>query len=283
MLCGDRERLEDHLVHLLSGSVSATAEQLMQQLKVRGLSYSIQAVYMELRKLQAEGVVIKARGLYSLRLSWVFNLTDFADRAYATCVDAPLPDELLPSPGKKIRWNFSNLVRADSFYLQVITKLLIDPAVSAVYTVIDHPWFLFMQNRDEAKYRDILRHQIKRHFLLVENGTPLDRQQLRFYDTGENRPIAYAFSDEFNLSKTASLTSFLGDFVVYEKLPSLTRAAFESIYTDTPSLNKVDYARVIRLLTSHSPASVILERNETKAKRWIKKLSEYLPLPSPAR
>ena len=276
MLAGDKERLEDHLVHLLSRSASATAEHLMESLKERKLSYSIQAVYKELRKLQAEGIVIKARGLYSLRLSWIFNITDLADMAYATCIDAPFTEEMLPLSKKKVQWKFNNLIRADNFYLQVLTRLLVDPNVRFGFTVIDHPWFLFMQGKDEAKYTKIVEHQRKRHYILVEHDTPLGRAQLKFYDDGEES-MSYAFSPGLGLSRHASCTAFIGEFILCEKLQRATKLVVDALYEKTHSSRNLDHGEILSLFTRTCSPTVVLERNEAKVRRWVRKFSEYFP------
>lgn len=276
MLSGDKEQLEDFLVHILSQTAAATAEQLIGKLKEQRLAYSVQAVYKELRKLQAQGVVIKARGLYSLRLSWIFNLTDLADRAYATYIDAPFPDELLPPSKKKAIWKFSNLLRADNFYLQILTKLLLDPSVRSANTVIDHPWFLFLQGKDESKFQRILEQQRKHQYVLIENNTPLDRLQVKFWDSaGEHKAVIHTFSNDLDLSRTASITTFIGEYVVQERLPAATKKAFDELYRRTRSLRDLNYEEIIRLCTMPSQASVILEKNAVKAQKWWKKISEY--------
>lgn len=272
MLKAAREKLEDVIVSILSHHAAIAADDLFSELKRRKLTYTLQALYKELRKLQKLGVVVKGRGLYSLRLAWILSLTDLADRAYAAYIDAPLPHELLPESEKRFRWTFTNPVRADDFYMQILTKILMRPEVKAAWTVLEHPWFLFVSAHMEQKHQEILKQQRKRHFMVVENDTPLDRAQMHIYDGIWARG---SVTDELNICTTYSIVSAVGEYVLSEKLPVAARKGFSRIYSETRSIKNLNFKTISALCNTPGTSSVVLERNPEKSRQLIKKMEQF--------
>jgi len=272
MLEAVKKKLEDILVRILSENAALSAESLYRELKRRKGSYTLQALYKELRKLQQQGVVVRARGLYSLRLSWILSLTNLADRAYATCIDSPFPEELLPESEKRVKWAFNDMNRADDFYMQVLTKLLLAPSAPAAYTAMEHPWFLFMNTQNELNHQRVLEQERKKQFVVLENDTPLDRAQVHLYD---NISIKFAFSPELGICTTYSIVSAIGDFVLSEKLPARARSGFAEVYGKTRSMKDLNFKTITRICNTTGPSSVILERNPEKSRFLIKKLERF--------
>ncbi len=272
MLKAAKEKLEDVLVSILSEHAAMSADALFSEFKRRKLDYSLQALYKELRKLQKLGVVVKGRGSYSLRLAWILSLTDLADQAYATHIDSPLSEGIPPENEKRFRWTFTNPVRADDFYMQMVTKILLGPGVKSACTVLEHPWFHFVSAHMEHEHQKILRQQRKKHYMVVENDTPLDRAQMLLYD---GVWAMGAFSDELRICTTYSIVTAVGEYIISEKLPAAARKGFSRVYSETRSLKDLNFKTISDLCNTRGTSSVVLERNPDKSRQLAKKLERF--------
>lgn len=272
MLKATKEKLEDAIVGILSDHAAIAADELHLELKRRKLSYTIQALYKELRKLQQLGVVVKGRGLYSLRLSWILSLTDLADRAYTKYVDSPFPRELLPDSEKRMRWAFTSMLRADDFYMQVLTKLLMSPSAQSAYTAMEYPWFLFPHIHHELNHQRILDRQHRTQYVVLETDTPLVRAQVRVYD---DMHVKCAFSSSPGMCGTYSIVTAIGDFILSQKLPAAARKGFAGLYARTRSLKDLNPKAISSLCNTAGTSAVVLERNPEKSKSITGKLEGF--------
>ena len=67
-LLSDNRKLERYLIELLAALPSIQAEELrLAANKIANRSFTLQAVYQELRKLEKQGIVVRKAGNYSLR------------------------------------------------------------------------------------------------------------------------------------------------------------------------------------------------------------------------
>ena len=89
MILGTTQKVENAIVLLLARTPALSADQLHKQISADYRRVSVQAVYKELRKLAAEGVVWKRAGAYQLSASWVLNFSELADRMYHTLSESP--------------------------------------------------------------------------------------------------------------------------------------------------------------------------------------------------
>ena len=96
MLISNRQALQDRVVELLGAAPALTALELQESLGEHARECTLQAVYQELRKLIAAGVVVKTGQHYSLRIAWLLEILAFADKAYLSHLTNATVVELLP-------------------------------------------------------------------------------------------------------------------------------------------------------------------------------------------
>ena len=141
MLLTPNISLENLLVELMAKRPSATAATLLDQLQGSGHSYSIQAIYKELRKLQSQGVVLKRNGEYSLHLSWILNLLSLADKMFDTQTGPGATASVLPAEGEKKNYRFGKLSHVDDFWIHALLVILQNSTARTLYQWLPHPWF----------------------------------------------------------------------------------------------------------------------------------------------
>ena len=81
----------------------------------RSRGYTLRAVYKELNKLDREGIIIKVKNQYALRLAWVDNLISFTDRLSDTYLtpewlNPVLSGSLNLGPKESLRYSVAYLV-----------------------------------------------------------------------------------------------------------------------------------------------------------------------------
>jgi hypothetical protein len=123
MLFQTYETLSEHIVEIL-GNQHAISVRKMHSLLLRTQKCSIQAIYKELRKLQEGGVAVKIKKFYSLRIPWVIEFTSFADRIKRRYLESSQLAATLPEYNKKEIWHFSNLLRLNDFWSQLLLLLI---------------------------------------------------------------------------------------------------------------------------------------------------------------
>lgn len=273
MLLQPEENLEELLVKLLAGQAGCTAASLQKAVAHNGRLYSIQAVYKELGKLEIQGVVVKAAKKYSLRAPWVLEFADLAQTALQTYADAKLAQVSLPKVGERQIWHFTDLLKLNNFWSQVLLVLLQQSGENSLLTWMPHPWFHLVYSKQEQQYLKAL--ELTRTQLYLINGgqTFLDHWAERFWQA-EHIHFSLAASP-FAEEDTSIYYNVVGDYLITGRLDKEITREIERLYQQTVSMETLDLPEVFRIFNSRVRATLWVEHKPEKAAAIRKKFERY--------
>src|SRR5262245_28859975 len=85
---------------------------------------TLQAVYKELRVLEAMQIVVRGGGVYSLSLAWLLSARQQLLQTYDKYLSTDLRLQLLPEKGQRRTWRFTDLLSFDRLIVQVVLAAL---------------------------------------------------------------------------------------------------------------------------------------------------------------
>ena len=271
MLQSTHQTLPDLLVRLLGTHSAQRVDDLQAQLERLGKHYTVQAIYKELRRLQASGVVLSSKTRYSLDLTWIMHLERFVEVAKGIHLDSANAPTVLPPIGAKTRWSFSTLIKLDDFWVQIIWMMFLRSTEKVYYTWAPHPWYYFGQAEKLEQFYAALSAKGRLIHLVMGGRSPIDR----FYASKvDPRLFKVLMAPDLFPDKRHQHFGVIGDFILVVTLEPPLARQIDAFFDETKSVEKLKYDRILRLLNTGTKATLQVENNPAKAVRMLKVFRE---------
>lgn len=265
--------LDRLLIELLSRRHGFSASELRSKASERaGRAYSLSAVYKELSKLQENGIVVKLRNSYALSLSYVLDSLHFADRLRETYFSEGFLGKLLPEPGKRERWRFRSLLRANELWNQLILAVLRRSPGRTMYAWVPHPWFALIDGPREERLHRALELSSARVRTIFGEDARLDRQSERRY---RGRGHSFSFARGPFAGQSDRYLDVIGDFVITVALDGATTARISRALSIRGGSAPNDPSTIVRALTAPCGLTLTLAHDPKLARRLEKSFVEY--------
>ena len=272
MLLRANENLEDLIVRILARKQKLAAKQIHKNICNETKSYSLQGVYKELGKLQNEGVVVKNKGVYSLRLPWILELVSLADTMARQYIESIPGDLILPSENKKTTWYFTSLFRLNDFWSQILLHIIQQSTSKTVLAWNAHPWVHLAQTRQEAQFIRSLKLAHSKMYLIVGGKTALDTWAQQFWDPSI---VEYSFNKSTYDNNRNEYINIIDEYILTIKLTNDMADQIEQLYQQTTSIDVLNVADIIELFNSRTKAKITLEKNHRKAKIHVQRFKRF--------
>ena len=262
MILQGKQTLEEKIVTLLIKQANLTVEDIHRKISDESKNYSLPAIYKELGKLEFQGVVVKDKKRYSLRLPWVIDFLSLADLVSHTYLDNPTLASVLPNMGEKKIWHFTNLLRLNNFWAQVLLILVHHSTGKQLFTWMPHSWFHLIYTDSEAQYLKSLRLAHIHLYLICGGNGPLDRWSERFWKSSH---ISYSFSKIPFSDDPFTYVNIVGDYISTVKLDRKIHDIIDHLYQSTSTVIEINFEHILSLLQQKVKAVMWLEHNPIKA------------------
>lgn len=264
MLFDSHTSLEERIVQRLTHKPNSTANDILLHIE-KQKAYSVQGLYKELRKLEANGVVVKSAQRYSLRIPWVLECLDFAEELRNNYTTHANEIVRMPEAGKKSIWHFTNLLQLNNFWSQVLVFALQKTQQSELFSYMPHPWYHLVYTDQERQYVQSLKRVGTTLYVINRGKTYLDTWAERFW---KEPYIEYSFYPKaFGQVPQNTYINCIGDFVLTVKLSASITKDIEKLYTQTRGAEDINYAEIFQVFHQRANATMWLEKNLTKAKK----------------
>jgi hypothetical protein len=238
MLLSSEQKLDDLIIQWLVAHPLSTAEQLHQLARRTERACSIQAIYLQLAKLEQIGVIRKIRQRYILHMNWVNEFSTFADKMVSSYQQSNPIKKILPEEGEQIVWRLPSIAIAVRSMTQVVLALLEVYENQPFCEWAPLIWF-HLATGDEQSFLDSLEKGRHSYYLCSGTNTALDRS----YKAGFPKiPGGIRLAECPLKSQPRHHTAVVGDYYIQCKFPSgLERdlheiaKSFEEIAQRTPS------------------------------------------------
>lgn len=275
MLCAADKKLEELIIETLGEEPCLKADALRQRIATRARGFSIQAVYQELRKLERRGVVVRKRGLYTLRLLWLVELSNFANSSYASFLrSGALLNEVPEERGKK-RWTFSNLRQLLDLWTELTFSLVAKVALEdrTLFEHVEHVWFHTANPVNEAQFVRAMKRERVKYVLVCRGRTYLDTT---YRETVEKLGGRCSFGAGSFPGSAEAYLSLLGNYLIEVKLSTALAAKVRDFYRGTKRAEDLNPQALLQFAALRGRCSLELIFNPERARRERKKFETFL-------
>lgn len=257
------------IVSALARKGPLTAKQLQRLPSPRPVS--IQAVYKDLRHLEASGIVVRNSGVYSLSFPWLLEIAEFARDASAVYFQHADVRTLLGGNTKRV-WRFSDLRFLDSFWMEMILGTAQVTGTKTIFGWIPHPWFDLLQFGKVSRFRDQLLGSGVRASVIIGGDTALDkdickRWPARLYEWS-TAPGPFEGQD-------STYVQTVGDYVITVTLDEESVRLVDQVFRKSSSLSSISLPNLNQLLVNKPRASLAVEKSPSKVLKLNRKFVEY--------
>lgn len=251
------------LIRVLGDQGPQTAKALIER-HLKG--FTKQGIYSGLRKLMAEGAVIKAEKLYALRFVWVLEMHAAIERMYQTAVKQ---GDILwtADDSNKKRWVLPDLGRALHLWTQLTMTLFRRGESSQLLEWAPHSWYHFISSPVEVQFQSAIKRFKVGFFLIVGGDTPLDKSYRRYFNVS-GHSISFGHKPFGDLKDTCF--SVIGDNIITVRTSPRHTQLIAKLFAESCVNFERSTAAASRVLLSPSRTTVMIERNATQARRLRK-------------
>jgi hypothetical protein len=280
MLLETEENLQSLIVRILGTAPDLRFDPLVAKIvKHSDRTYTPQAIYQALRKLQRTGVITRASHRYSLSMPWVLRLLDFGQQVEEEYLKRGLP-ELMPEAGASITWRFYDLLRTDDFWNHLVLSILKSSGEKEMHEWIPHPWFDLATPGKEEQFMSALELAGIKFKMIIGGDSALDR---RWSKNWPRTVFDFRFRPDVREFGRNLYLDVIGPFVISITLEELVAQEIDSFFDDTRTLGDSESRRLITILTNKTRVRLRLENNKRKADLYRKRINAMLESKSGGR
>lgn len=267
MLLGLSHKVQEKIVVVLADRGALPGPDILSAVRPR---VSKQALYQELRKLIADGVIIKAGQLYALRFAWILRLEALAHKMHSSSLQSA--DILwLPEQGRK-KWTLPSLKQALQVWSHLSMILFRTEEKKFLFEYVPHAWYHLINTNVEEQFQEILRREKIKFNLIVGGDTFVDRSYEKYFSmSGES--IAFGHNP-FGVSDEEHF-SVIGDSIIRVTFTKKYARALDQSFADITAWGAEEVNKLGKVLAVDTPVSVEISRNAVLAKRFAKKFVNF--------
>ena len=267
-------KLEGFIVQALARLPFITANEIQESVIGTYGHCSVQAVYQELRKLEKAGIVGKTRDRYSLRLSWVLDVQEFADVTYDTYLSATPIWGFLPEGTNRVSWKIRSLQGLIPFWTQLLLVLIHESESREFFEWAPHAIF-HLVHEDEKRFIRALKSWKTEYYLAVGGNTFLDKS---YQEIVVGLPGDLSFGKSPFPDSHKVYYSLIGEYLITVKLPPTLESSIHTLFRGVKSAKDIDVGVVSGITSRNEKISFTLERNPHKTKRFYGIFSRFFGL-----
>lgn len=279
MLLGANHSLEDTVIPLIAQKGRTTAQDLHQKIGKQHAEVTIQGIYRVLRKLQKEGVIVKEKKVYSLRIPWLLDIMLLVDTMEKTYLQENYMSHLLPmEEGQQRIWYFTNNLKMSDFWSQLLLAMAkkSDKKISLNYC--PHAWFHLVQKEQEEQFVKTFLQSIHKDYIIIGGKTALDQYTAKALSPYEAECSYLANPDEYIEKDRSKYICIIGQFVLIISLEPQVATKIDTFYKDVWHSDEISSADMLHLLsdllTERTKIKIVLKNNHILAKKYYKKFEK---------
>jgi len=265
------KNIEENLLFLLKRGPQKCLD-LVTKIKEIRPQTTKQAVYAALRMLKNEQSIVIAKGIASLNLSWLNEMTNFFASAKSSYVKNSNDGSFLALADKeRIKYYFQTVEKADIFWTHAVYILVEQlKEKEPIFFYNPHEWFLLARSKNEQAFIDSFA-QKNHPFLLTAGGNaPLDKHISTSFDGTKSQ---YNMLTKPMFKENNYYLNIFGDFLIEVWLDKEIANEVENLYQTATSFDEGANAKIQKLLARRGRMRLVISRNHKKATRLKKILA----------
>jgi hypothetical protein len=234
-------------------------------------------MFKELRSLIRAKAVVKAQRTYALSLPWIWANQAQLERIEAAQLSERSLARLLPAPGEKSGWSFTNLLHLKMFWSHLVVACLAKANAETLYSWNPHAWFYLVLAEHEHHLLEGLHHRHATMFKMVGSSSAIDKSVARFWKGAQ---VTYSFAPGPLQNERRLYFSVINSWVISVRLPQLIAAELERFYREFTHFDESACAALIRIMQSRLRIRLEIRNDPKRARKLTKIFQEYFGSPS---
>jgi hypothetical protein len=273
MLLGNNKDLENILLLTLSNNKVSTVPQLITELNKKNFKPTIQGVYRVLRKLQLEGVIVKERENYTIRIPWILDMGEFIKSIEDKYLKSQYFQGLIPIKEKeKKSWTFKDIFKLNDFWSQLILIPIKNSKEKVLLNYTPHAWFHLIQTHQEYQYIKTSTAHLNKTYTVIGGKDYLDEWATQFW---KDHSIEYflAPKEKWLLEDRTKYINVIDEYVFTVKLdPNITKE-IDHLYQSIKNPEQLNIQNILSIFQTKIKAKITLEKNSKLATEYKKKFT----------
>lgn len=275
MLFGNQPTSEQRIIEALAVQGKVSAEGILSTLESQNVTVSLQGLYRILQRLQRDGVLIKEKKNYTLRLPWVLELGLFVERAEETYLRDAYLSQLIPkTTGDKRCWRFTSLIKLVDIWTHLLlaaSKTTIHEPKPTALCYFPHLWFAFTHTAEWLQFKKTFLSAVHRQYTLVGSQSFADKYLNAITKISEQDQTYLAPQEEWIDQNRERYTVIMNDYIITLKIDAATANTIDTLFTNINSEEDIRLIDMFEAFTNKVKASVVIKKDPVKAKRIRKK------------
>lgn len=270
MLLQKKSTIEELIIKILSKNPNLSVNEILQSIKKHN-NYSQRGVYKELKKLELDGILIKTKNKYNLDLSWIIQVSQFVDQAYSTYSNISYLEKTLSISDKKQTHYFSDLLRMDHYWVQMLIALHKILPNEPLYLWCPYQWFNLIQNYNISHFYEASDNLGAYRYHIM--GSPCYLNQRALKELPKNGKYSLnpgSFKDERHINY-----SLIGDYILYVTTDKIFTKNVEELFSKVKNEDQLINYKVKRIFLQKSKSKLVIEKNHQKANALRARFEEH--------
>ncbi len=140
------------------------------------------AIFKELSKLVHQGILVRVKGRYSIKVTWILELLQLGDDLTKQTLNKKSLDLQIPKPGERIKWRFRDIRRMDTFWVQLMFVLFSISSTKKMHVWCPHFWFHLLDFGKELQAMGAMKKGNNKHFLIIGSDSYIDKLPTRYWN-----------------------------------------------------------------------------------------------------
>ena len=275
MILAAHHKLEDLILEIFAFRGNLSVKEVLIFLRRKNHIVTEQGVYRVLRKLQQDGVIVKSKNFYNIRLAWLVELSDLIKEMEKTYLHEKSLEQFLPQGKEKYTWHFSDLYKMNNFWSQILIVLSKHSHKKIGLSYSPHLWYVMGHISQENQFTESYIAGLKKSYFIVGGRTFLDKHSLTLFDKVTEKEHRYLASEsEYIEKRRTTAIDVVDDYVLTTTLDVSTTQNIEKIFANSDTQKQVDEEALDQLWKNRIKGKIVLQRDAKKAKTYYKKFEK---------
>lgn len=273
MVNGDPDRLENHVVSILSRRGNICAKELHREILGTYGHFTIQGIYRVLRQLRQTGVIIKNGSRISLSLPWLLDLSGMVSNMQDTYLKEEYLAELLPREQSTKRiWTFNDLFTMNDFWSHLLIVIAKKTCASYTLHYSPHTWYRLLHKKHSMQCSKSLLGNTQTMYTIVGSKSPLDEWAVRMTQESFRNAHHYLAPTNEHIDSDRSLhIDVIGDYILTIKMDDTTTECIETLYKHANSPDDITSTNILPIYAHKAKLKIRLKKDPKKAGIYRKK------------
>lgn len=272
-----RRNLRTLLTEILAEHPDISAGRILELLNKREMQYSRQRLYQVIKKLLAEGVILKHNRTFCLSMLWLESTRAFVERALLTHVHRLNPpsnsgDVAQSTKTSKVTFKLRSFTETNTQWSRLIMAYARQATDQIVYEWHPHLWFCLFEPAAESSMISLLKRNNLRIKAVCGGESKLDRKLQEFW---RQQGVFVRQHWLAGVSDNYKHYTLIDDVLITRNIPLGIRDSMERLFSSDARQEKAQPFDLISLASRKVNVSITVERETKRSKLFRSKFTNF--------